>query len=126
MARKAGQIIPHGPRTWLVRISIGRDKQSNTRKYQHKTIHGSMRDAQMYCRANCRSVKLASYQIRCMVMKALMPPPLLADAASEHRPSISSFNLRLQRSALSQRADGGACEGPQITNEGDFIPSLAR
>jgi integrase len=46
MARKAGQIIARGPRTWLVRISIGRDKQSNTRKYDNKTIHGSMRDAQ--------------------------------------------------------------------------------
>src|SRR5262249_32169851 len=48
MARKAGQIIARGPRTWLVRISIGRDKQTNTRKYHNKTIHGSMRDAQLY------------------------------------------------------------------------------
>jgi len=48
MARKAGQIIARGPRTWLVRISIGRDGQSDTRKYHNKTIHGSMRDAQLY------------------------------------------------------------------------------
>jgi hypothetical protein len=48
MARKAGQIIARGPRTWLVRISIGRDQRSNTRKYNNKTIHGSMRDAQLY------------------------------------------------------------------------------
>ena len=48
MARKAGQIIARGPRTWLVRISMGRDKQTNTRKYHNKTIHGSMRDAQLY------------------------------------------------------------------------------
>ena len=29
-------------------MSIGRDKQTNTRKYHNKTVHGSMRDAQLY------------------------------------------------------------------------------
>lgn len=48
MARKAAQIIARGTRTWLVRVSIGRDGQANTRRYHNKTIHGSMRDAQLY------------------------------------------------------------------------------
>ena len=48
MAKKAGQIIARGPRTWLVRVSLGRDKQTNRRKYHNKTVHGSMRDAQLY------------------------------------------------------------------------------
>jgi integrase len=48
MARKAGQLISRGPRTWLVRVSLGRDPKSGSRKYHSKTIHGSFRDAQAY------------------------------------------------------------------------------
>jgi hypothetical protein len=38
MARKAGQLISRGSRTWLVRISLGRDPETGTRKYHNKTI----------------------------------------------------------------------------------------
>src|SRR5260370_30884055 len=48
MARKAGQLSSSGPRTWLVRISLGRDPESGTRKYHNKTIRGSFREAQTY------------------------------------------------------------------------------
>ena len=48
MARKAGQLISRGSRTWLVRVSLGRDPESGSRKYHNKTIHGSFRDAQAY------------------------------------------------------------------------------
>jgi hypothetical protein len=48
MARKAGQLISRGPRTWLVRVSLGRDPESGSRKYHNKTIHGAFRDAQAY------------------------------------------------------------------------------
>jgi integrase len=48
MARKAGQLISRGPRTWLVRFSLGRDPESGTRKYHNKTIRGSFREAQTY------------------------------------------------------------------------------
>jgi hypothetical protein len=48
MARKAGQLISRGPRTWLVRISLGRDPETGTRKYHNKTIRGSFREAQIY------------------------------------------------------------------------------
>ena len=41
MARKAGQLISRGSRTWLVRISLGRDSETGTRKYHNKTIRGS-------------------------------------------------------------------------------------
>jgi hypothetical protein len=45
MARKAGQLISRGPRTWLVRVSLGRDPETGTRKYHNKTIRGSFRAA---------------------------------------------------------------------------------
>ncbi|MGB8886509.1 MAG: hypothetical protein WCC87_07275 [Candidatus Korobacteraceae bacterium] len=67
MARKAGQIIARGPRTWLVRVSIGRNKQSNTRQYHNKTIHGSMWDAHIYL-----SRKLEERQIGQLAQAAAM------------------------------------------------------
>lgn len=48
MARRAGQLISRGPRTWLVRVSLGREPETGTRKYHNKTIHGSFREAQDY------------------------------------------------------------------------------
>src|SRR5579863_38587 len=48
MARKAGQLISRGPRTWLVRVSLGRDPETGTRKYHNKTIRSSFREAPTY------------------------------------------------------------------------------
>jgi integrase len=48
MARKAGQLISRGPRTWLVRVFLGREPESGTRKYHNKTIRGSFLEAQSY------------------------------------------------------------------------------
>ena len=48
MARKAGQLISRGPRTWLVRVFLGRELESGTRKYHNKTIRGSFLEAQTY------------------------------------------------------------------------------
>jgi hypothetical protein len=46
MARKAGQIVARGASTWLVRVYLGRDPQTGTRKYHNQTIHGPLRAAQ--------------------------------------------------------------------------------
>jgi integrase len=51
MARKAGQLISRGTRTWLVRVSLGRDPETGTRKYHNRTVHGSFREAQTYLNA---------------------------------------------------------------------------
>jgi integrase len=51
MARKAGQLISRGPRTLLVRVSLGRDPEPGTRKYYNRTVHGSFRKAQTYLNA---------------------------------------------------------------------------
>jgi integrase len=48
MSRRAGQLISRGPRIWLVRVSLGREPETGTRKYHNKTIHGSFREAQNY------------------------------------------------------------------------------
>ena len=44
--RKAGQIIPKGESTWLVRIFLGRDPDTKKRKYDGHTVHGTLKDAQ--------------------------------------------------------------------------------
>jgi integrase len=43
----AGQIIPRGEDTWLVRIFMGRDEKGK-RRYLNKTIRGKKKDAQDY------------------------------------------------------------------------------
>src|ERR1700677_3761668 len=48
MARKAGQIVARGASTWLVRVYIGRDLQTGTRKYHNQIIHGQFREAQRF------------------------------------------------------------------------------
>jgi integrase len=48
MARKVGQIIARGDRRWLIRVYLGRDHETNKRKYHNRTIRGSMREAQAY------------------------------------------------------------------------------
>ena len=47
-ARKAGQIVARGASTWLVRVYLGRDPQTGTRKYHNQTIHGPFREAQRF------------------------------------------------------------------------------
>jgi hypothetical protein len=48
MARKVGQIVRRGARTWLVRVYNGRDPESKKRKYLNQTVHGGLRDAQSH------------------------------------------------------------------------------
>jgi len=48
MARKTGQIIRRAPRTWVVRVYVGRDAETRKRKYLNKTIHGGLRAAQAH------------------------------------------------------------------------------
>jgi hypothetical protein len=48
MARKLGQIIARGQSTWLVRVYLGRDAQTGTRKYHNQTIHGPFCEAQRF------------------------------------------------------------------------------
>ncbi|MBV9181189.1 MAG: site-specific integrase [Acidobacteria bacterium] len=48
MARKLGQIVARGNQRWLVRVFLGRDLQTKKRVYHNRTIHGSMRKAQLY------------------------------------------------------------------------------
>jgi hypothetical protein len=41
-ARKSGQILGRGPRTWLVRVYNGRDPETKERKFLNKTIIGGL------------------------------------------------------------------------------------
>lgn len=48
MSRKVGQIIARGDHRWLIRIYLGRDRETRKRIYHNRTIHGSLRQAQAY------------------------------------------------------------------------------
>lgn len=48
MSRKVGQIIARGEHRWLVRVYVGRDRETSERKYHNRTIYGPLRQAQAY------------------------------------------------------------------------------
>ena len=48
MARKVGQIIARDDRRRLIRVYLGRNQETNKRKYHNRTIHGPIREAQAY------------------------------------------------------------------------------
>jgi len=48
MSRKVGQIIARGERRWLVRVYLGRNRETRKRTYHNRTIYGSLRYAQAY------------------------------------------------------------------------------
>ncbi len=48
MSRKVGQIIARGERRWLVRVYLGRDRETRKRTYHNRTIYGSLRYAQAH------------------------------------------------------------------------------
>src|SRR5437879_13330208 len=58
MARKVGQIIARGDRRWLIRVYLGRDHETNKRKYHNRTIHGPMLEAQAYLTRKLREPDL--------------------------------------------------------------------
>ena len=48
MSRKVGQIVARGERKWLVRVYLGRDRETRKRRYHNRTLCGSLRQAQEY------------------------------------------------------------------------------
>ncbi|MEN6535348.1 MAG: site-specific integrase [Bryobacteraceae bacterium] len=42
----AGQIIPRGKGTWLIRVYLGRDPETGKREYHNQTIHGNKKEAE--------------------------------------------------------------------------------
>jgi hypothetical protein len=48
MSRKVGQITARGERRWLIRVYLGRDRETRKRTYHNRTIYGSLGQAQAY------------------------------------------------------------------------------
>jgi integrase len=48
LARRVGQIVSRGRQRWLVRVFLGRDRETRRRRYHNRTIHGSAHRAQEY------------------------------------------------------------------------------
>lgn len=68
-ANTAGQIIPRGEDTWLVRIFTGRDGQGK-RRYLNKTIRGKKKDAQDYLSKTLAAISTGTF---------VEPSPLTVD-----------------------------------------------
>jgi len=48
LSRRLGQIVSRGRRRWLVRVFLGRDRDTRRRRYHNRTVHGTARRAQEY------------------------------------------------------------------------------
>jgi integrase len=48
LSRRVGQIVNRGQRRWLVRVFLGRDRETRRRRYHNRTVHGTARRAQEY------------------------------------------------------------------------------
>jgi integrase len=46
LSRRVGQIVSRGRQRWLVRVFLGRDRNTRRRRYHNRTVHGSARRAQ--------------------------------------------------------------------------------
>ena len=57
MSRKVGQLIARGERRWLVRVYLGRDRETRKRTYHNRTIYGSLRYAQAYLTRKVASMR---------------------------------------------------------------------
>jgi integrase len=75
----AGQIIPRGERTWLVRVYLGRDPRTAKRLYDNQTIHGTKKDAQTYLNGALRDRDLGVFTDRSRTLVGVLLDGLLAD-----------------------------------------------
>jgi integrase len=57
----AGQIIPRGENTFLVRVYLGRDPRTGKRRYHNHTVHGTPKDAQTYLNRVLRDRDLGEF-----------------------------------------------------------------
>jgi integrase len=48
LARKTGQIVGRGRHRWLVRVYVGRDRETRKRRYHNRIVRGPVRHAQTY------------------------------------------------------------------------------
>jgi integrase len=74
----AGQIIPRGKRTFVVRVFLGRDPNTGKRLYLNKTIHGGKKDAEAYLTGVLRERDLGAI-IPSKATVGLLLDDLLAD-----------------------------------------------
>ena len=61
MARKTGQIVGRGRQRWLVRVFLGRDRETRRRRYLSRTVHGPVRQAQSYLNKVLRDLGFANH-----------------------------------------------------------------
>lgn len=119
----AGQIIPRGEDTWLVRIFMGRDGQGK-RRYLNKTVRGKKKDAQNYLSKTLAAISTGMF---------VEPSPMLLseyldkwlDTIAKHRVRPRTFDSykwlleKYVRPALSEKRlrDINAMEVQDIYNK---------
>jgi len=87
MSRKVGQIIARGEHRWLVRVYLGRDRETRKRTYHNRTIYGSLRHAQAYLtkRLHERDLRVFSVEEAKIFLKFALPTMYGCDVGANGR-----------------------------------------
>jgi hypothetical protein len=88
MSRKVGQIIARGERRWLVRVYLGRDRETRKRTYHNRTIYASLRHAQAYLTRRLHERDLSAASKGSHVTEA----PHLSPRSFRRQPSVRDAN----------------------------------
>ncbi len=78
----AGQIVPRGENTWLVRVYLGRDPRTGKRLYNNKTVHGTKKAARTYLNGALREHDLGKFATAADTHMAALGGPLFCVAAT--------------------------------------------
>ena len=114
MARKTGQIVGRGRQRWLVRVFLGRDRETHKRRYHSRIVRGPVRHAQTYLnkvlrdrdlgrRLECAEITLDDYLDRWLETAA---KPRLREKSFR---SYESLLRRYVRPALGPRNLAAIC-----------------
>ncbi len=97
----AGQIRRRGDRTWLVRVYLGRDPATGSRRWLSKTVHGTRRDAETLLHRLLRDRDLGTLTVPSGVTLAEFVERWLEDAAQRVRSqTLHWYASRLRRWVL--------------------------
>ncbi len=97
----AGQIRKRGDRTWLVRVYLGRDPATGSRKWFSKTVHGTRKDAESVLHRLLRDRDVGRLTLPSGITLSEFVERWLEDAAQRVRPkTLDWYGATLRRWVL--------------------------
>ncbi len=96
----AGQIRRRGDRTWLVRVYLGRDPATGSRKWLSKTVHGTRKDAESLLRRLLTDKDLGNLSVPSSATLSEFVDRWLADVRLRVRPATARWYEKVLRTRV--------------------------